>query len=54
MKLNIHLECFAMRNDLLIEKTKCQLSFNFARDIGGKCGNKQNHPIKIYSLFTST
>ena len=23
MKLNIHLECFAMRNDLLTEKTKC-------------------------------
>ena len=22
MKLNIHLECFAMRSDLLIEKTK--------------------------------
>ena len=22
MKLNIHLECFAMRNDLLTEKTK--------------------------------
>ena len=25
MKLNIHLECFAMRNDPLTEKTKCQV-----------------------------
>ena len=27
MKLSIHLECFAMRKDLLTEKTKCQSSF---------------------------
>ena len=26
--------------------------FYFARDIGEKCGNKQNQPIKIDSLFT--
>ena len=47
MKLNIDLECFAMRND---RKKKCQVYF--AIDIGEKCGNKQNHPIKIDSLFT--
>ena len=50
MKLNIHLECFVMRKDPLTEKTKCQVFF--ARDIGEKCGNKQNHPSKIDSLFT--
>ena len=27
MKLNIHLECFAMSNDLLTEKTTCQVLF---------------------------
>ena len=27
MKLNIHLEWFAMKNDLLIVKTKCQVLF---------------------------
>ena len=27
MKLKIHLECFAMRKDLLTEKTKCQVLF---------------------------
>ena len=27
MMLNIHLECFAIRNDLLTEKTKCQVLF---------------------------
>ena len=27
MKLNIHLECFAISNDLLTEKTKCQVLF---------------------------
>ena len=46
MTLNIHLEYFAMRKDLLTEK------FYFARDIGEKCGNKQNEPVKIDSLFT--
>ena len=51
MKLNIHLECFAIRKDPLTEKTKCQVFF-FARDIGDKCGNKQNPPIKIDSSFT--
>ena len=25
MKLNIHLECFAMRKDLSIKNTKCQV-----------------------------
>ena len=25
MKLNIHLECFAIRKDPLTEKTKCQV-----------------------------
>ena len=24
----------------------------FARDVGEKCGNKQNHSVKIDSLFT--
>ena len=28
------------------------VNFHFARDIGEKCGKKQNHPIKIDSLFT--
>ena len=28
------------------------LKFSLARDIGEKCGNKQNHPVKIDSLFT--
>ena len=51
MKLNVHLECFAMRKDLSTEKTKCQV-FIFARDIGEKCGNKQNHLVKIDSLCT--
>ena len=50
MKLNIHLECFAMSKDLLTEKTKCQVLFD--RDIGKKCWNKQNHLVKIDSLFT--
>ena len=27
MKLNIHLECVAMRKDPLTEKTKCQILF---------------------------
>ena len=45
MKLNVHLECFAISNDLLREKAKCQ--FYFARDNGEKCWNKQNHPVKI-------
>ena len=27
MKLNVHLECFAMRKDLSTEKTKCQVFF---------------------------
>ena len=27
MKLNIHLECFAMGKDVLTEKTKCQVLF---------------------------
>ena len=49
MTLNIHLDCFAMRIDPLTEKTKCQVLF--ARDIGEKCGNKQNRPVKINSLF---
>ena len=51
MKLNIHLEFFAMRKDSSTEKTKCQV-FYIARDIGEKWGNKQNHPIKIDPLFT--
>ena len=42
MLLNIHLECFTMRKDLLTEKTKCQVLF---------C-HKQNQPVKIESLFT--
>ena len=50
MKLNIHLECFAMTKDPLTEKTKCQVLFT--RGIGEKCWNKQNHPVKIDSLFT--
>ena len=28
------------------------VKFYFARDIGAKCGSKQNHPVKIDSLFT--
>ena len=51
MKLNTHLECFSMRKDLLTEKTE-SVKVYFARDIDEKCGNKQNHPVKIYSLFT--
>ena len=47
MKLNVHLECFSISNDLLTEKTKCQVFFFFARDIGEKCWNKQNHPVKL-------
>ena len=31
---------------------KDSVKFYFARDIGEKRDNKQNHPIKIYSLFT--
>ena len=27
MKLNVHLECFSISNDLLTEKTKCQVFF---------------------------
>ena len=50
MKLNIRLECFTIRKDPLTEKTKCQIYF--ARDIGEKCWNKQNNPVKIDSLFT--
>ena len=50
MQLNIHLECFAIRKDSLTEKTS--VKFYFARDIGEKCWNKQNHPVKIDSLFT--
>ena len=48
MKLNNRLECFAIRKDPLPEKIK----FYFARDIGEKCWNKQNNPVKIDSLFT--
>ena len=50
MKLNIHLECFAMRNDPLKEKTKCQVLF--CKRYRRKMGKKQNHPVKIDSLFT--
>ena len=50
MKLNTHLECSAIRNDLLTEKTKCQVLFCY-RD-WWKMWDKQNHPIKIDSLFT--
>ena len=28
MKLNIHLECFAMKKDLLTEKRKCEVLFS--------------------------
>ena len=38
MKHNIHLECFTMRKDFLIEKRKCPVGF-FFRDIDEKCGN---------------
>ena len=38
MKVNIHLECFAMRKYLLIEKRKCPVLF-FFKDIGEKCGS---------------
>ena len=51
MKLNAHLEYFSMRTEKTKRqsvKTKC----HFARDIGEKCSNKQNHPVKIGSLFT--
>ena len=50
MKLNIHLNGFAMLRPL-DGKYKVSI-FYFAREIGEKCGNKQNHPIKIDSLFT--
>ena len=50
MKLNIHLNDFVMRKDLLTEKIVP--IFYFARDIGEKCGNKENHPVKSDSLFT--
>ena len=53
MKLNIHLNGFAIRKDLLTEKTKWQFSFCHG-DIGEKCGNKQNHPVKIDSLYLKT
>ena len=51
MKLNIHLECSALRKDLFTEKGKCQGLF-CQRLIGEKCRNKQNHTVKIDSLFT--
>ena len=51
MKLNIHLEYFALRNDLLTVKTKVS-SFILPEILVKKCGNKQNHPIKIDSSFT--
>ena len=41
MKLNIHLECFAMRKDLSTEKRKCQVL------LCQKCVDKQNHPVKL-------
>ena len=50
MKLNVHLECFSMRKDLLTEKTKCQVLL--CQKYWWKCGNKQNHPVKVDSLFT--
>ena len=50
MKLNIHLECVSMRKDPLTEKTKCRVLF--CQKYGLKCGNKQNHPVKIDSLLT--
>ena len=51
MKLNIHFyNVFAMGKDLL--KKRKSAKFYFARDIGEKCGNKQNHPVKIDTLFT--
>ena len=31
---------------------KDSVNFYFARDIDEKCGNKQNHPVKIDLLFT--
>ena len=33
-------------------KKKDSVSFYFARDIGEKCDNKQNHPVKNDSSFT--
>ena len=33
-------------------RKKESAKFYFARDIGEKCSNKQNHPVKIDSLFT--
>ena len=45
-----HLEWFAIGKDLLTEKRKCQVLF-CQTNIGEKCGNKQNHPVKIDSLF---
>ena len=50
MKLNIHLECFTMRKHP--QQKKKRDKFYFARDIGKRCENKQNHPVKIDSLFT--
>ena len=31
---------------------KDSVKLYFVRDIGEKCGNKQNYPVKIDSLFT--
>ena len=43
MKLNIHLECFAMRKDLLREKRKCQVLFFFPEILMKNAGiNKVN------------
>ena len=43
-------EWFCYEERLFNRKDKV-VNFYFARDIGEKCGNKQNHPVKVDSLF---
>ena len=46
MKLNIHLECFAIRKDLLTEKAKCQVLF-FPEILGKNAGINKITPLKL-------
>ena len=51
MKLNTHLECFAIMKDLLTEKRKCQVLF-CQRYFGEKCGvNKITTKKLIHCLL---
>ena len=53
MKLNIHLECFAIRKDLLTEKAKCQVLF-FPEILGKNAGINKITPLKLIIIYLKT